>query len=461
MTAVAAPLRSTGLDAAPAYGRRLDALDVCLVVLYLLGLYLGVSLQITSKMPLTCAPSGFAGLILLWRRRHQIAPVHLAGLFVVVTIYLASVLSAGDITFLSKRFTGLVQLVYSFVIAYAIFLTLASAERDQIAAILLVFCAFIIVGCLLETYGGLRPLSDKVRAHIYDAGVVYDSDRRDEILYGRIRPKLFTSEPSAVTFAYTHYCSVWFAITRSRWKYPIYLGLVALALVVLPGPTLMLMLLLTIPYMMFLAGGSRRTSPTRLIGAAAISGLVVLLVIVVGQSLFAARLQELQSGKDASFFYRFTGPMLVAFDMFRHHPWAGSGLTGEPYIANAVLDVYMNSASFQSAWRIPKIGDVLTNYFWLHWIYLGLVWGTVAFAGISWWLRLLGAGSVLYCWAVWAILGQASGSYVGPKTWAVLMIAAACSRMITNTEHQTSAARGAPQRLIVRRLHPRMARTAA
>ena len=87
----------------------------------------------------------------------------------------------------------------------------------------------------------------------------------------------------------------------------------------------------------------------------------------------------------------------------------------------------MNSPSFQAAWRISRIGDVLTNYFWLHWIYLGLVWGVICVVAVSLWLRLLGAPNVLYCWAVWVILGQASGSYVGPKTWSVLLIAAAAS----------------------------------
>src|ERR1700741_5367004 len=87
----------------------------------------------------------------------------------------------------------------------------------------------------------------------------------------------------------------------------------------------------------------------------------------------------------------------------------------------------MNSASFQSAWRITRVADVLTNYFWLHWIYLGAVWGVIALVAVSLWLRMLGAASVLYCWAVWLILGQASGSYVGPKTWSVLLIAAASS----------------------------------
>ena len=408
---------------------RLDAIDMVLLWVYLTGLYLGVSLQITSKIPLTCAPSGIAGLILLWRWRNRIEPMHLAGLFGVVALFLGSILSASDISFLDKRFTGLVQLTYSLVIGYAIFLTLVSGDRDQIAAILLTFCLAIIVGCLLETYGGLRPLSDKVREHLYAAGYVYDADRRDEILYGKVRPKLFTSEPSAVTFAYTHYCAAWLVISRWRYKILAYAGLIGLALVVLPGPTLVLMLLLACPYLFFLAGrhGSGGSTATRLITAAALSVLIVAVAIVLGKSLFAERIAELQSGRDASFFYRFTGPMLVAFDIFHRHPWAGSGLTGEPYIANDVLNVYMNSASFQSAWRIPKIGDVLTNYFWLHWIYLGIVWGVAIIIGVSLWLRQLGASSIMFCWSVWAILGQASGSYVGPKTWAVLMIAAAAS----------------------------------
>jgi hypothetical protein len=124
--------------------------------------------------------------------------------------------------------------------------------------------------------------------------------------------------------------------------------------------------------------------------------------------------------------------MLVAFDVFRHYPWAGAGLTGEPFITNDVMNVYMNSPAFQAAWRISRVADVLTNYVWLHWIYLGLVWGVICIAAVSVWLRLLGVPSVLYCWTVWIILGQASGSYVGPKTWSVMLIAAAASILTTS-----------------------------
>jgi len=420
--------------------RRLTGFDLALVVLFLLGLYLGVSLQITAKVPLTCAPSGVAGLILLWRRRDVIQPRHVAGLLGVLTLYLAWTLMATDLAYLSKRTNGLLQLTYGMVISYGMFLTLVHGDRRQIAGVLLGFCLFIIVGCVLESHTGLRAISDKVRDRLYDAGVVYDADLRDQLLYGRIRPKLFTSEPSAVTFAYTYYCSAWLVVSTWRWKLPIYLGLVGLAFLVLPGPTLVLMLLLMIPYVIFLAGDPSRRSTTRLMGAVALSVVLLGVTIVVGQTLFAARLNELARGEDASFFYRFTGPMLVAFDVFRHYPIAGAGLTGEPFIANDVMNVYMNSSSFQSAWRISRIGDVLTNYFWLHWIYLGLVGGTVMFVALSVWLRMLGVPSILYCWAVWLILGQASGSYVGPKTWSVLLVAAGVSILGTRTPLQKPAA---------------------
>jgi len=417
---------SAATPALPARRSGLDAVDLGLIVVFLLGLYLGVSLPITSKIPLTCAPSGFAGLILLWRHRDDITTVGLAGLLGVIAVFILSILSAADYSHLAKRFTGLIQLVYSLVIGYGLFLALVRGERSQIAWILLGFCLFIVVGCLLENHTALRELSDRVRERLYDRGLVYDADLRDEVLYGKVRPKLFTSEPSAVTFAFTHYCSAWLVISPWRWKFLVYLGLMAGALVVMPGPTLVLMLLLTAPYLLFLAGQGR-SGGARIAGAAAVSVLLVVATIVIGKSLFAERLNELASGKDASFFYRFTGPALVALDIFKHHTWAGAGLTGEPYIANDVINVYMNASGFQAAWRITRVSEALTNYFFLHWIYLGLVWGILVLIALSVWLRMLGVTSLAYCWAAWVILGQASGSYVGPKTWAVLLIAAAAS----------------------------------
>ncbi len=422
--------------------------DTTLVVIFLLGIYLGVPLQVTERIPLPCAPSGFAGLLLLWRRRDRIDPAHLGGLLAVIALYIASILSADNYAFLGKRFTGLVQLTYSLVISFVFFVTLITAERRQIARILLVFCILILIGVVLEQHTKLRDISDMVRARIYDSSLVYDADVRDMALYGRIRAKLFTSEPSNVTFGYAHYGFAWLVVSTWRWKLAFYVGLVAAGLAVLRGPTLVLMLVLVIPYLLFIGGQNHQGSRAiRTIGVLLLSMILATGAVIAATSLYAERVQEFMSGRDSSTFSRIIGPMLVAFDMFKHHPWAGAGLTGEAFIEQEAMTIYMGSGTYESTWYF-KISESLTNYFWLHWIYLGLVWGTVLFIALSMWLRVLGTPSVLFCWSVWVVLGQAAGAYVGPRTWTVLLVAAAGAILARRPERSPVAA---TDRAIVRR----------
>jgi len=411
--------------------QRLNWIDVGLVIVFLLGIYLGVSLPISERIPLPAAPAGFAGLILLGRRRNDITPIHLGALFTIILLYLGSILSASDYWYLSKRFTGFVQISYSLIICYALFLTLVKAERSQIAKIFLAFSLVIVVGCLLEQYGGLRATSDQVRHMIYDSGI-YEADLRDEILYGSVRPKLFTSEPSNVTIAYTLYGFAWYAISPWRWKLLGYLGLIGVGLAAMPGPTLLLMMILIVPYELFLAGRSNGapSRPGRLFVIAVLSLFIVCAAAWVGSVVYAERLRLIALGDDPSFFYRVTGPMYVAFDVIHQHPWAGAGLTGEAYIADLVINAFMKSPTFSTGWLITRMADMITNYFWLHWIYLGLIWGTVLIIAITFWLRLIGVPTALFCWMVWALLGQASGAYVGPKTWVVLFVAGAAAVLV-------------------------------
>ena len=309
-----------------------------LVVIFLLGLYLGVSLAVSAKVPLTCAPSGFAGLIMLWRRRDQIVPKHLAGLLLVVTVYLCSVLAASDYSFLGKRFTGLLQLTYSLVIAYAMFLTLLQGDRRQIARILLIFCLAIIVGCLLEQYGGLRRLSDAVRERLYQMDQVYDADLRDQVLYGRVRPKLFTSEPSAVTFAYTHFSSVWLVISPWRYKLLVYFGLIALgagrAAGPHPGPD-------GVPERPLPGLPGRHPAGRPHLGLAdgrhaVPRGRARRGGRRVRQHLLRRAPERAGNRPRRQLLLSLHRPDAGGLRHVPHHPWAGAGLTGEPFITNNV-----------------------------------------------------------------------------------------------------------------------------
>ena len=71
------------------------------------------------------------------------------------------------------------------------------------------------------------------------------------------------------------------------------------------------------------------------------------------------------------------------------------------------------------------------------------------------WLWVLGVPSAAFCWMVWAILGQASGAYVGPACWAVLFLAGAAAVLHQRPAHQKDLRRrrGFARRL-GRRTHP-------
>lgn len=405
---------------------RLGIADMLLLIIFMIGIYTGYTIQISTRIPFPSAPSGVAGLFLLWRRRNDIQPAQFGALLFVILLYVGSILSATDIAHVGKRFTGLVQVTYSLVIGYALFLTVLRADRNQIARLFFGFCVVILIGCLLEDYAGLRSISDAFRHAVYKAVDVYDADLRDQILYGRIRPKLFTSEPSAVTFAYTLFGFVWLMTTRTRFAPLKYLILMSLGIVVMPGPTLLLMIPLLVPYQLLRA---RSWSPAfaRMILVLVFTAAALVAFYILGHSVFSERMRDISQGNDASFFYRVTGPALVARNVMLHYPFAGAGLTGETFIANEVANVYMRSAAFSSAWDISDTASVLTNYFWLHWIYLGFVWGTIVLLGLTLWLKMLRVPSVPFCWMVWAVLGQASGAYVGPKTWTVLLLSGACA----------------------------------
>jgi hypothetical protein len=120
-----------------------------------------------------------------------------------VFLYLISLLCATNMAFLPRRTNGLIQLTYSIIIAYALFLTVIQADRRLIAGLFLGFSLVILIGCLFEGPAGLRPVSDAVRKVLYSKGV-YENDLRDVLFYNRVRPKFFASEPASVTGPSAH-----------------------------------------------------------------------------------------------------------------------------------------------------------------------------------------------------------------------------------------------------------------
>lgn len=417
-----------GAERATLPATRIGAFDIILVAIFLIGLYTSLTIPITKTIPFPSAPAGVAGLILLWRRRHQLDRPGLMGMMGLLLVICLSILAAPDLALLPRRLTGLVQLLYSLVIGYALFLTIRLGSRRQIAALFLGCALVLLCGCLLETYGGLRPVSDGVRRLLYDRGY-YDSDLRDVAYYGRVRPKFFASEPASVTFGYTLVSFLWLVVSTWRYKTIGYLALVACGMFAMPGATLLLMLVLLAPYFLFLvARKDGRLSAARVLPILLLSLVGAAMVWVLAGVAFPQRQSDAAAGEDPSSFYRVRGPAIAGLDIMKDLPLTGAGLTGEPFFEDRVVKAYVRSPYYSASWPIVSPAtELVVNYFWLHWIYFGVLFGIAVALAVAAWLKGLGVPSPVFCFVVWAILGQASGAYVGPTCWAVLFLAGAAA----------------------------------
>lgn len=411
-------------------GPKADVIDVGLCLLYLAGIYFGIAINLPGGVPIPAVVSGVAGLLLAFKHAPHLPQKHaVAGLSILVIAAL-SILSAADYTLLPERFKGFVQLSYSIVIAYAFFLALRRFDGQWLGRLFLGLVLVILAGSLLEViWPAFKQASDVFRGAVFESGV-YDADRRDMALYGRVRPKLFTQEPSYLTFNYTLFAFCWYVLSRMPGKALAYLGLIAAGYFVMRGPTLLLGAALVPIYEVLLGARRQRGYERRLEGstaliAAVLAGLVAVAGIALGWEGFAARIENFASGRDPSVFARLIAPAIVAVETIKEHPIAGVGLTGWEALDATVGQLYATTRFLSIDMRFDGASNSLTNYFWVMWTFLGLFWGSLFVLAWSWFLRVLAVPSLVFCWAVWIAFGQAAGGFVGPRAWAVMMLAAA------------------------------------
>jgi hypothetical protein len=349
-----------------------------------------------------------------------------------------SVVFQSDQSILGERMKGLIQFTYSLIIAYSLFLELSRWERGEIADLFFYSCILILIGCALEHTTPLKAVSDAFRAVAFKTGV-YGNVARDVNIFGVERPKLFTSEPSHVAKFLLLAMTVWFALSRGRGRLLTF-ALIGIAGFLLIGSPILLLAFFTggLVILYVEIGGIKRLllrprlkNSVLLFTFFLVGGLLLALAL---QTRLAGRVSEIAAGRELSFSLRTIAPVLLTYDAIQDNPAWGIGITGKQAAEESIRRRFAQ-LNIDVVTLTERLFNQMSNSFWLHWAYLGLLGGTLMLLLICRLMNKLGVRHTIYCLFTMAILAQTMGAYVGARTWTFFFLIFLTSMTIARQRH--------------------------
>jgi|GEM_PF-5435837 len=356
------------------------SLNTGLTLIFLLGFYLHADLALGAalKVPAVGALAGGGALLALHLGRLRHGDLLFAGLWIAIAA--ASLLlnpAFWEPRLLDRHGAGFATSFLVFLASLCLMLGAFAGLRQwtppgfvrlTLAALLL-----ILAGAAAERWLGLGAVSDAVREALYPQDITYAADRRDQLLYGGIRPKLFTTEPSHIAKFYVLMLLAWYATARTSWRVPGLYALLAGGVLLVQSPTV----LVALPAC-WIADLCRSRGGLGWLLAAVAALLLAPLALVAGESLFAGRLAHILSGQDTSFLLRIVLPFEVMARVWSDYPLFGLGFgakeSGIPYAIAAAHHLGLDAGIL-----IATTSPIGNNGLAIGLIQLGAV-GSLAFA---------------------------------------------------------------------------------
>lgn len=405
--------------------RGLDALPL---LLHLVGFYLAFPLVLPGGIEFPMAMSLVTVPLLLVLNATAVRVQHVAWLLGLAGVAALTLLLAPQPgAFLVPRFRGLVLWVYSLVCAYALLLELQRWPRERLARLMLGFALALLAGSVLEIVGLLRPVSNAFRDLAYPAGAI-SFRYRDLEIAGFERPSLFTSEPSDVAKFLLLTCFGYVAASTHRLRHLVGLGLCLAAVSVTRSP--IAILLLPLQALLLLFGRPLVAEPRMISRPMAWVALLLAAVLATGfvTNLLAARIQQAMEGRDASSTVRLAVPVVTAWETLRISPWWGAGISGTESIEDSIVLGFelvgiASLADPEAMNSETRLANLIGNAFWLHWINLGLLGGTIAIGLLAGLMRSLGTRRRLLAFAVIFVFAQTMGGAHAPYFWSFVAMA--------------------------------------
>lgn len=356
------------------------AIETVLAGVFLIGFYLHADFVLGEglKIPAAGALVGGGGLLALHMGRLRHGDLLFAGVWIAI---------ASVSLFLNPHFwdartfdrhgaafaTSFLVFAASLAMAFGVFAGFRRWPRQRMANMALAALLLLLAGVAAERWLGLAAASDAVRTMLYAQDVTYAANLRDRLLYGSVRAKLFTSEPSHVAKFYVLMVLVWYATARNGWRIPVLYMLLGAGVALVQSPTI----LAALPAA-WMADLCRSRGALGWLLAAAAALVLAPVAIVAGESMFAGRLDHILTGQDASFLIRIILPFEVLARVWGDYPLFGLGFgakeSGLPYAIAAAQDLGLDAGVL-----IATTAPLGNNGLAIGLIQLGVA-GTLAFA---------------------------------------------------------------------------------
>ena len=388
-----------------------------LLILYLIGAYLNMSLFITETIFIPNFISYFCAICLLLFQVNKSAKLNFIYFFLgIIIISILSIIFSPNLAagIFKEKLLSFVQLFLSLVSFLAVILTLYDMNPLKVSRILGVFLFILLAGAFLERIiPPIGAISDYFRETVYAFGV-YTSEKRDISMVGFVRPNFFSREPSFLAHFIALFAILWHILSRNRYKTSILIFILFFSIVI----TGSLKILLLVPAFLFLYLKDLKKLILKYHILVFFSfGLFMILFVVSSYYIFSERIIDILSSKDQSFNMRILVPAAVIGFALARYPFFGVGLGAKE---NSLAIFNDTLTSFGYDWMVRLGYEPNFHSFSLEVIHFYGILGTLLMIYIfnKYLLRTFERVDKYRFWGILLLISMMGGSpFVGVRTW--------------------------------------------
>lgn len=257
-------------------------------------------------------------------------------------------------------------------------------------------------------------VSDQFRARVYEESLLYDAESRDFELAGKIRPKVFHSEPAHLAFALTSLSLIGTALGPSALVFASHVIVCLLAGIVIGSPIPVYIAICSFPLLL-----PRILSPRIPLilcySAAVVIGAAICTTAYYAIPSVRTRMELSLSGKDRSSFLRTTFQVQLAENGLSFNPFSGVGIGGQEEIKEFLFS--------QPGVDPEKSNRAIQSPFWSLVLFTGIVGTSFVLAMLMFLAKRFADRPALEMIVWFLLLFQQGASIQVTFMWIVLAIA--------------------------------------